>query len=193
MRISFNTIYFLIICSFIACALFFTIKVVSFKQDVHQSNHFVASGESVTVIRVVDGDEVAVQHGRQRFVVRILGIKSFDPTVHDPLFAPAARLAYQYLKQETQGRELRLIYYDWARDDKHRVLAYLHLDECDVGLHMVEQGMSVVYERYPFERMDAYLAEEQAAMQQKHGLWAYPAVVKRVLLLKRVWQQEAGE
>lgn len=179
----------LILCG---VAAFYTAQVQSFRGDLLPApeNLELTSGQKVTVIKIVDGDELSVRVGNLQFVVRILGISSYDPAVNDRLTENVAKEAVRYLEKVTLNNEVELIFEKFARDRYGRVLSYVYKNGVDLGLDLVTNGHSLVFTRYPFPRMPEYLTAERQASEARRGVWALPATRHRSLQLKQVWKNE---
>ena len=173
-------------------AIFFTVEVLLFKKDLNSggASLVIESGETVKIIRIIDGDEVQAQCNDQRFVVRLLGIKSYDPSVNDPNLQNFARLALYFLEETLLNQEV-LVYYDnYKFDSKGRLLAYIEYNNKDVGLEMVSMGYSLVYDRFEFSRMEGYKAVEAETITEREGLWAVPKLRVRSMELKKIWAKK---
>lgn len=149
------------------------------------------SGTAVRLVQVIDGDEVSVAHQTGTVVVRLLGIKAFDPNVQDPSISGAGLACVEGLTQLLQ-REVPLeLVYDALRFDKAgRLLAYLESEKVDVGLRLVEQGLALAYTRYPFARQAAYEQAQQSAREKRAGLWLHPKATQRAEALIQSWAAE---
>jgi endonuclease YncB( thermonuclease family) len=176
----------------LCASAFFFVSAERFRRSIRkrQTDYF-NTGDAVRITRVIDGDEVVVVGAEKRqTVVRLLGIKSFDPTRHDPLLSHYGTICVDYIKSNYLGREARLKI-GRTRTDKHgRLLAHLELGKEDVGLTLVERGLTLVYNRYDFSRMEKYAQAEVAAMNAKTGLWSNTGVSARAQALKAVWDEE---
>ncbi len=192
MRVSGIGVFWLVTALFIGASLYFTVSVFSFKyrlSDPNGPDEF-ASGKKVTVISVIDGDEISVTMGGSRFIVRLLGIWSYDATANDTLTQGQGRIAMNYLETTLLNKEVGLVFETFKRDENKRVLAYVHRDDTDVGYDMVSKGMCLVYTKYPFPRMEKYLSAEIAAEKRRLGLWGDTGIVIRSRVLKKLWESE---
>lgn len=152
----------------------------------------VASGTPVKVLQVIDGDEVSVAYEGGSIVVRLLGIKAFDPKVQEPGIAAVGQSCALALERLTKADGVSVtVEYDEAKTDKvGRLLAYLKAGDVDVGLSLVEQGHAMVYTRYPFSREQPYLSAEAVARSRSEGLWANPKASLRAEALKATWEAQ---
>lgn len=195
MRFSFNSFFWIFSILFFALSLFFTVNVFLFKNrlNISAKGLEVTSGQKVLVIKVIDGDEASVKFDNKQFVVRIQGISSFNPTINDPYVQNVTQSALTYLEKTILNREVTLVFEKFLQDDQNRLIAYLHLENRDVGLDMVDNGLTLVYTKYPFSRMAEYLRHENGAMAAKQGLWGNPVVANRSIQLKQIWDQGRGK
>ncbi|MFC1746629.1 thermonuclease family protein [Candidatus Riflebacteria bacterium] len=189
MRINYEAFFWGIIIYLFCTSTFFTIRVTLFKKKLTSAGKKfeLKSGTGVKFERAIDGDEIAVSHENQNFIVRILGIKSFDPTVNESGIAVIARQGLAYLDNGLKGKNLVLNFTKFTRDKKNRVLAYVESDGIDIGLQMVKKGITVVYTLHPFSRMDNYLSLEKQAMKASTGLWGNKETKKRALAWQISW------
>jgi endonuclease YncB( thermonuclease family) len=67
------------------------------------------------------------------------------------------------------------------------------VEDQDVGLRLVKEGLVLVYTVYPFPAMSLYLEQQELARAQRKGLWANNDVSARALALARAWQQRQSE
>ncbi len=192
MRISFNYVLWTLFGFFLCAALYFTVSVEKFKGRLNTSSESIsfASGQKATVIKIIDGDEISVKFNNSQFVVRILGISSYEPAVNDPVMENVARDTIRYLERELLNSEVELVFENFQKDKDNRVLSYVYHNKKDVGLFMIENGLSIVFTRYVFPRIDEYLAAERKAVRGKAGLWGVPAAAKRSMMLKNLWKKE---
>lgn len=185
-------IYWLVLLAFSLSALFFTINIVDLKEELgkNQAGDAIPTGKSGIVTKILDGDEIIITQGKNSFRIRILGIKSFDPSVNDILIQNIARQAYQFLQKSILGKNIELEFDTPLFDKNKRILAYVNYQNQDIGKRMIASGLSLVYIRYPFSRMHAYAEAEHLARIRKRGLWNIPRLVKRSLSLKVIWEME---
>ncbi len=190
MRVSTNSIYWIVVVALFSAASFFTMKNIIFKQGLHSVNGArFESGKKVIVERILDSDEISVKSGETRYTVRILGVKSFESTANDTVVQAIGKMAFNHLGVSIGGNEVELVFDEFKKDPEGRILAYVHRSGVDVGLDLVQRGYTLVFTKYPFSRMKDYLAAEQEARSMKMGLWADPAVTERSLRLKALWER----
>jgi len=156
----------------------------------------VQSGDAVKLLQVIDGDELSVQHlaTGESFVVRLLGIKAFDPKVNDPGLSEIGNAAVRELTGATQSASSLVVEYEENKADRAgRLLAWLRADDVDVGQQLVKDGYALAFVRYPQPREDSYLAAELEAQTRARGMWAIPKARERATALRKKWESERGE
>ncbi len=191
MKPTLNSLYWLTVIILLFFALFFTNRIFTFKKNL-QSNTIITyfkSGQKGKVIKIIDGDEVSMQIEGRNYIVRMLGIRSFDPTVSDPVVKNIASEAVTYLRINMLNKKASLVFDEFKTDKKNRILSYIHTDR-DCGIEMVKKGLTLVYTRYNFSRMKEYLEAESRSVIQKKGLWANPRISTRSIMLKEMWKKE---
>lgn len=176
-------------------ATFFTVRVQAFKAAQAEARRTVdvKDGDPLLVGRVMDGDELEGDVGGKRIIVRILGIKSFDPTTDDPRTRAIAGDAVRYLEGRLSGTAVILRFDELKWDDDKRLLAYLQVGDSDVGEDMVRSGLTLVYTRYPFSREGRYRKAQRAARETRRGVWGIPVLVERALTLDALWIDQRGK
>lgn len=188
-----RTPIFLLTVTLAVVALFFTLRIAKFKGDLGKSARQlqIVSGQKVTVTKVVDGDELAAEMGERRFRVRLLGIKSFDPSVNDKALSQVGREAMQRLSEWVEKKEVELVFDTLQIDDRERLLAYVHREGEDIGREMVFHGLALPYLLYPVGREAKYRAVQQTAQSNRAGCWGTAESRNRCLKLLQVWEAEA--
>jgi micrococcal nuclease len=139
--------------------------------------------EVARVVRVVDGDTIAVRlHGR-RERVRYIGVdtpESVKPGTPVQCFAHAASAANARL---VAGREVRLVLDRERRDRYGRLLAYVYrlADGRFVNAELVRAGYAHTLTIPPNDRFASRFAALQAAARRRgRGLWrACPLLAER--------------
>ena len=98
-------------------------------ERIHSSNpDAFATGGIVTIVGVIDGDELLIEN--QEGVptrLRILGIKSFSPTLSDPLLSEYGKICFDYLKARVTHQSARLEIPGKILDTEGRLLGSLFL------------------------------------------------------------------
>ena len=120
-----------------------------------------------TVTRVIDGDTIEVQLGKQRVPVHLSGIDA--PERGQPWNKEAtAALEQMVLNQDVDLEPIRV-------DDRNRRTAIVFVGEEEVGAAMVRDGNAWA-DRKHLSASDTELCElEAGAREGKLGLWALPA------------------
>ena len=148
------------------------------------------SGETLKLVKVIDGDEVSMQRGEDVFIVRLLGVKCFDAKVVEPGISEFGAACESAVRRALSGDRKVVLEYDvFKRDKAGRVLAYLRADERDVGEWIDDQGNAVIYTKYPFKRMTRYLAAQDRANSRAVGLWSSTKARERALALQAQWSR----
>lgn len=192
LKLNLNHLFALVVITLATASSWFTLQVFRFKGSLRSgaAGAPLISGQQVTAVRALDGDELVVDLGSGQLTVRLLGIATYDPTMNDPLVQPWALQALRFLETEAVGKPVRLLFEEYKLDAKKRLLAYVQVDQRDLGLEMIQRGLALAYTRYPVSRQDAYLASQEQARQRRQGLWAEPALVNRSEQLRVLWDRE---
>ena len=129
--------------------------------QLHSQAGEVFSGE---VVGVTDGDTVRVMRDRTPVRVRLDGIDA--PETRQPFFQRAKQLTSRFVFGQVARVEVKDI------DQYGRLVARVYVDELDLSLALVEQGLAWHFTRYSD---DQTLAEaERAARAAGVGLWRAP-------------------
>lgn len=173
----------------LSMSLFYGYNVNRMRQSMLGGGGKVASGDLVALDRVIDGDSVmVVQNGQQPASIRILGIKAFNAGIEKDVASPYGQAAIDTLKRLMSNRSVRVLLHSIPRDRFGRYIATLYVNDQDIGLHLVREGLALVYTVYPFPAMSFYLQEQELARAGRRGLWANNEVVSRALALIQEWQ-----
>lgn len=119
------------------------------------------------VVRVVDGDTIAVQSGEEIHRVRLSGI---DAPELAQSFGKEARASLAGL---VQGKAVVIV---WSKKDGYgRLLGTVLVGSSNVNLELIRSGAAWYFKRYAsdvpeIERLQ-YEAAEIEARQAKRGLW----------------------
>lgn len=183
--------YWLIVIALFGVSAFFAVQVERFRSGLEQGSGTLclAVGDEAVVQSALDGDEVLVRREGCIAVVRILGIRSFDPLKAEYPLNMFGQKAWVHLKS-LEGRVLKVLGPKVELDARDRTLATLEHEGADLGLDMVRQGLVLVYRRYDFDRLEDYLEAEHAAMTSHAGLWVDDAAVARAKALQSAWERE---
>jgi len=155
--------------------------------------------DRVTILEIIDGEDVLIRNEKgAKTRLRILGIDTFSPTLSDPLLSEYGKICVQHLKARVKGKEALLSVPEKRIGHTGRLLGYLSMEDpsgggaIDIGEDLVRKGYALVYTRYGFARMDAYLAVEAEAREAKAGFWSDPNVAARAAAQKLLWEEERG-
>ena len=156
-----------------------------------------ASGDIVKILDVIDGDELLIGNGKGgKTVFRLLGIKSFSPTVSDPFLSEYGKICFQYLKARAIGQTAKVVIASKQLDTEGRLLGTLFIEDSqeqysvDLGLELVEKGYTLVYTKFAFDEMKSYLDVQDQAMQGNAGFWSDKRIKARALSLRALWDEE---
>ena len=187
------------VCSvLLACAVFFAISV-EYRRGTWSTltGEDVKNGMQLTLHRVIDGDEVAMRTvDGETFVVRLLGIKCFEPSGTEVGIAAAGQQCMRALETllKDDGSTASLAFTgNVLRDSRERVLAYLEKNGQDIGRALVHEGHAMVFVRYPFDREGDYLADQVTAKNESKGLWGHPKARARAEALLASWTAERSK
>ena len=129
--------------------------------QIHSQVGEVFSGE---VVSVTDGDTVRVMRDRTPVRVRLDGIDA--PETRQPFFQRAKQFTSSFVFGKVARVEVRDV------DQYGRLVARVYVDELDLSLALVEQGLAWHFTRYSD---DQTLAEaERDARAAGLGLWRAP-------------------
>jgi micrococcal nuclease len=180
------------ITALLGASLFYGLSAESVRRSLLKSEGKIDNGSIVTLVRVIDGDSVTVvQEGQQPAAVRILGIKAFDAGFEKDVVAPYGQAAVDTLNRLMANQPVRVLLHTPPKDRYGRYLAALYIDDQDLGLRLIKEGLAMVYTVYPFPAMSFYLQEQELARAARRGLWANAEVTARALALIREWQGRA--
>ena len=122
------------------------------------------------VVRVIDGDTVVVQTAPATEVrIRLAGI---DAPENGQPFGQRAR---QFLASRIAGRGVEIS--GDSRDRYDRILGTVWADGRDINAELVCGGMAWAYRVRNEAQNPVYLQCENAAREQKKGLWQAPSPV----------------
>ena len=134
-----------------------------------------AADGQASVVRVVDGDTVAVRVGGREETVRLIGIdtpETVDPRSPVECFGREASDRTKALLPA--GTEVRLVADAEPRDRYDRLLAYVYRDDGTfVNLALVEDGYASVLTYPPnVAHVSDFTAAAARAREEGRGLWA---------------------
>lgn len=181
-----------ILAVLVAMSGYFGAAAEAKRRSIQKATASVQTGELVALSSVTDGDTVVVKNaGGDQIAVRLLGVKALDDGPSKGTFAAYGMEATNALRRALEGTSIRVMVGTPPKDKHGRTLATLFVDDRDVGLALVGQGVALVYTAYPFPSMQRYLDEQARAKADRKGLWADPAASAHAELLLGVWRREA--
>lgn len=177
------------IATLLSASIFYGANVEQQRRELRRAEGRIETGSIVRLVRVIDGDSLQVaQEGQEAAVVRILGIKAFSVKIEKDLETPYGHAALDTLERITKDRSIRVLLHTPPRDRYGRYLATLYVDNQDVGLRLVREGLVLVYTVFPFPGMAFYLQEQELARAGRHGFWANAEMTAYASALMREWQ-----
>ena len=184
-------VYWSLIVVLLSASAFFGLNAEQRRKSVQSGSGKIDSGDLVRLIKVIDGDTVQVARDVQEPVtVRLIGIKSFDAKVEKDVVTPFGQAAVEALQRMMGDRSVRVMLNATPKDKNGRYLATLFADDQDIALHLVRQGLVLVYTVYPFPAMQLYLQEQEQARAGRRGLWTNAAVTERALAMAEEWRRQ---
>ncbi len=185
-------IFWALIALLFGTSLFFGASARERQRVLRESDELsIASGDLVTVVRVIDGDSVVVRgESGAKATVRLLGIETFEGTQKGDDASRFAVLAAGELERLLGSDPVRVAVHSPAHDRHGRTLAHLYAGEIDVGLELVRRGLAVTYAVYPFESLPLYASEQARAEGEHRGLWAEPLAAERARRLEQRSRRE---
>ena len=159
---------------FLVVAVVALVLAVRARQDGGGGDPGATDGRA-SVVRVVDGDTVAVRVGGRDETVRLIGIdtpETVDPRSPVECFGQEASARTEALLPA--GTEVRLVVDAEARDRYDRLLAYVYRDDGTfVNLALVEDGYASVLTYPPNVAHESdFTAAAARARDEGRGLWA---------------------
>jgi endonuclease YncB( thermonuclease family) len=188
-----NAILFWIVVGLLfSASLFYGMNAAKQRRLIHHSGGTLVSGDIVRLDRIIDGDTIMVaKEGDAPATVRILGIKALESKVAKDPAAPFGKASIAELERRMSGRPVRVMLNSPPKDSRGRFLATLYVNDKDIGMELVREGLALVYSVYPFPAMSIYLHEQELARAGKKGLWGDPEVKRRAIALIEEWQGQA--
>ncbi len=152
------------------------------------------TGDMVQLSRVTDGDTIVVRtEDGDEAVVRLLGIKCFEPSRERDVLAKFGRAAVSAVEDRVGEKPLRVLLHSTPKDRHGRTIATLIIGEDDLARYLVSQGHALVYPVYPFPTLPVYLDAQSRARSQAKGLWADSTASRRADALLAEWGKRATE
>jgi endonuclease YncB( thermonuclease family) len=184
-----TAVFWSLIVVLLSASLFFGLSAEQRRKSVQVGSGKIDSGDLVRLVKVIDGDSVqVVREGQEPVAVRLIGIKSFNAKVEKDVVTPFGQAAVETLQRLMTDRPVRVMLNVTPKDKNGRYLATLFADDQDIALHLVRQGLVLVYTVYPFPAMQSYLQEQDLARAGRRGLWASSAASERALAMINEWR-----
>ena len=183
--------YWLVVITLFGVSAFFAFRVEHFRQGLKKGTGKLClkHNDVAMVKRVMDGDELLVKKEGCVAVIRILGIKTFDPVKAEPLLKPFGQRAVARLKRLI-GEKVTVVGPKLILDSRGWIIARVSSEGKDMGRELIRMGYALAYTKYPFKQLSDYLVVEGQARVESRGLWAEPAAVSRASALKAAWKRE---
>lgn len=149
----------------------------------------IATGDTVTVVKVVKGDELVVEKAGKQAEVRLVGIQAFSSVMPKKEVLTMAERTVVFLREQLQGKQV-VIHIGTPKTDVYgRYLARVEHDGVDINKLLVKRGLAIVYTEFSFPQETDYLAVEAGARDASTEIWAQPALVKLATGLRKQWAQ----
>jgi micrococcal nuclease len=135
-----------------------------------------SGGPDLLVVRVVDGDTIAVRIDERVEKVRYIGVNT--PELHHPTRReePGGRQAHAANRRLVEGKRVRLELDVQSRDRYGRLLAYVWTGDTMVNAELVRLGYAQVMTVPPNVRHQTlFLKLQRDAREAGRGLWGLPA------------------
>ena len=154
------------------------------------------TGDIVLIKEAIDGDELLIEKEGVQTNMRLLGIKSFNPTFSDPSLSEYGQNCFQYIQYHMEGQLAKLEVPEKRTGDEGRLLGTLFAKNedgeytVDLGLELISKGYSLAYTRYDFKLMPQYLAAEEVAKEAHTGFWSNEQITERAASMRKLWEEE---
>ena len=173
-----------------ACSLFYAGGARMEIQKIRSGSGKIENGSIVNFVKAIDGDTVVlVQEGQKPATVRVLGIKSFDTKIEKDVVTQYGQSAKESVERLMANRPVRVMLNGTSKDRFDRYIATLYVNNQDIGLYLIREGLALTYPVYPFPAMSLYLQEQELARAKRRGLWSNDDVTARALALMDEWQR----
>jgi endonuclease YncB( thermonuclease family) len=187
-----TVLFWSLIAVLLSASLYFGLNAEQRRKSVQAGSGKIDSGDLVRLVKVIDGDAVqVVREGQAPVTVRLIGIKSFDAKIEKDVVTAFGQAAVEALQRMMSDRPVRVMLNATPKDRNGRYLATLFADDRDIALHLVSQGLVLVYTVYPFPAMQSYLREQEQARAGRRGLWASAATTERALAMINEWRGQS--
>ena len=138
-------------------------------------SNFVIASDFAVCKKVVDGDTIILDSGSK---VRLIGVDTPESKHPNKPVQYFSKEATQYLKNNLEGKSIRLEYDPLNAKKKHkgkygRTLAYVYHDNKLMNKEIIKKGYGHAYTKYPYEpkRQAEFKAAETYAKKSKNGMW----------------------
>lgn len=153
--------------------LVIVVVVVTRGSEERQPPPKLASPVTARVVRVVDGDTIAVRVGSRLERVRYIGVDTPETVKPSSPVQCFGKRASAFNGRLVGGRSVRLRFDRELRDRYGRLLAYVFVGERFVNAELVRRGYATTLRIPPNDSRAPQLASlERAAMRRGRGLWA---------------------
>ena len=130
--------------------------------------------DKIRIMKVYDGDTVAVNIDGQHESVRLIGIDSPEtkgPYTEQECYGNESK---EYLKKLLLGQmvELKSDKLSSDRDKYKRLLRYIYLDEENINLKIIQDGQARLQYGFPHSLQNEFKTARDLAKQNKLGLWS---------------------
>jgi endonuclease YncB( thermonuclease family) len=185
-------LFWIVIGLLLSASLFYGVNAAKQRRLIHHSGGTLVSGDIVRLDRIIDGDTIMVaKEGAAPATVRILGIKALESKVAKDPASLFGKASIAGLERHMAGHPVRVMLNTPPKDSRGRYLATLYVNDKDISLELIREGLVLVYSVYPFPAMSIYLHEQELARAGKKGLWGDPEVKRRAIALIEEWQGQA--
>ncbi|MDB5102013.1 MAG: hypothetical protein JWM80_6434 [Cyanobacteria bacterium RYN_339] len=165
-------VFWSLIAVLLIASAFFGVQAEKTRQSFQAADGKIASGDTVRLVRMIDGDTVLVgREGAKPVTLRLIGIRSTNDKVEKDVLSPFARMAKEEAQRMMEGKDLRVQLDATPRDRRGRWLGTLFVGEEDVALSLIRRGLALVQTLYPFPAMPLYVQEQGIARAARKGLW----------------------
>lgn len=151
------------------------------------------NGDEVRVAEVLKGDEVVVEQGKTKHIVRMLGIDAFRNFVMNEDITAMHEKAKLFLADLVVGKNVKLVFDTPTKDEHDRYLAYLMKDDMDINQVMLGEGFVPVYNKFKFARESEYIQTEKSAREAKKKIWGIERLSNLVLERRSLWSEFRAE
>jgi micrococcal nuclease len=152
----------------------------------------ISSATQHRVIRIVDGDTIAVDYKGKYEKLRFLCVNTPE-SVHpdEKQNIPMGKVACDYTKERLSGKYVDLEFEGPFRGRYGRLLAYVFVNGINFNLELVTRGLNPYYTKYGLSQKydQEFKQAERSARKQKLGIWGDPELTKKYLRLKSKWGQ----